>query len=1106
MPYDSLRSIAAPTTMQITISITAPPGAVEQDLLTIDVGPEMTIGDLKAVIESDSRVLSQAQVLYHNGQELLDNSMSLEQANIKQDDMLGLLVRNPRSHASSSNQNPRRRPATNTRSNAPGSVADAEMLRLQALGNPNILRQIRATSQDLADAVNDQSRWSQIYDQMSRQNEAAEAEKARELALLNADPFNVEAQAKIEEIIRQERVMENLQHAMDYHPEAFGRVHMLYIDVEVNGHKVKAFVDSGAQATIMSPSCAEKCGIMRLIDRRYGGQAVGVGTARILGKVHSAQIKVGNLFLPCAFSVLEGKDVDLLFGLDMLKRHQACIDLRRGKLVIQDVEVPFLGEADIPKLEHAFTREEAVEGPSGMSTSAISGVTKPTTEISDSGTKSQSSPGTTPAAAQAQGQQTSSDPPFAAADIAKLMELYGVSREEAISALELGGGNVDVAAVGGHAFAIMKTTWKEIQPVPTSQEFLDIVLSRTQRRLPTQIRSGFKISRIRAFYTRKVKYTQETFTEKLSSILEGFPRLQDIHPFHKDLLNTLYDADHFRIALGNLSTTKHLIETVSRDYVRLLKYAQSLFQCKQLKRAALGRMATLCRRLKDPLIYLEQVRQHLGRLPSIDPNTRTLLICGYPNVGKSSFLRSVTRADVDVQPYAFTTKSLFVGHFDYKYLRFQAIDTPGILDHPLEEMNTIEMQSITAIAHLRSAILYFMDLSEQCGYSVQAQVQLFRSIKPLFANKLVFVVINKIDIMRPEDLDVETKEMLESIFRAGDVELLQLSCTTTEGVTEVKNAACERLIAERVAQKLKSGTNSSGTVGGRLGDVLARIHVAQPLGGVVREPYIPEAVKRLKRYSKDDPARRKLARDVEEENGGAGVFNVDLKENYFLEDEKWKHDQVPEVFDGKNVYDFIDPDIEEKLQALEVEEEKLEAEGYYDSDESIENVEDADTRMKAQIIREQRHLIRNEAKMKKSLKNRAIIPRPARTKKLSAMEDHLDKMGFDTRAISARVRSQSRGRSAIRSKAEVEDAMDVDTPANATDALRAKSRVRSQSNRREDGVTSLTARSKADRLAKLGQKKMNRMARQGEADRHTTAALPKHLFSGKRGMGKTQRR
>lgn len=504
-------------------------------------------------------------------------------------------------------------------------------------------------------------------------------------------------------------------------------------------------------------------------------------------------------------------------------------------------------------------------------------------------------------------------------------------------------------------------------------------------------------------------------------------------------------------------------------------------------------MATICRRLKDPLVYLEQVRQHLGRLPSIDPNTRTLLICGYPNVGKSSFLRSVTRADVDVQPYAFTTKSLFVGHFDYKYLRFQAIDTPGILDHPLEEMNTIEMQSITAIAHLRSAILYFMDLSEQCGYSVQAQIQLFHSIKPLFANKLVFVVINKIDITRPEDLDAETKAMLDSMLKSGDVELLQLSCTTTEGVTEVKNAACERLIADRVAQKLKAGTNSSGAVGGRLADVLTRIHVAQPLGGIVREPYIPEAVKNLKKFSKDDPNRPRLARDIEEESGGAGVYNVNLKDQYRLDEEDWKYDRIPEVFDGKNVYDFIDPDIESKLAALEEEEESLEAKGYYDSDVDVEDADEADIRMKADLIREKRELIRNEARMRKSLKNRAVIPRPARPKKLSAMEDSLDQLGFDTTNISARARSQSRGRSALRSRTVTEDVMDVDTPMSAVDALRAKSRARSQSNRREDGVTNEVARSKAERLQKLGQKKMNRMARQGEADRHTTAALPKHL-------------
>lgn len=619
-----------------------------------------------------------------------------------------------------------------------------------------------------------------------------------------------------------------------------------------------------------------------------------------------------------------------------------------------------------------------------------------------------------------------------------------------------------------------------------------------------------------AFYTRKVKYTQETFCEKFQAILDGFPRLQDIHPFRKlsslpiewsmtdrwsildkDLMNTLYDADHFRIALGQISTAKHLVETISRDYVRLIKYAQSLFQCKQLKRAALGRMATICKRLKDPLIYLEQVRQHLARLPSIDPNTRTLLICGYPNVGKSSFLRSITRADVEVQPYAFTTKSLYVGHFDYKYLRFQAIDTPGILDHPLEEMNTIEMQSITAIAHLRSAILYFMDLSEQCGYSVTDQIKLFHSIKPLFANKLVFVVINKIDIKRPEDLDPETQEMLQSLLKQSNVEMLQLSCATSEGVTAVKNAACDKLIAERVAQKLKSGTNSSGTPSGRLGEVLARIHVAQPAGGVQRETFIPEAVKTMKKYDKNDPDRRKLERDIEEENGGPGVYSVDLRKNYQLANDEWKYDKMPEVWNGKNVYDYVDPDIESKLAALEEEEEKLEAEGFYDSDESVEDAEDADIRMKAELIREKRALMRNEAKLRKSLKNRAVIPRSAKAKKLSEMESALDEAGYDASAVSARVQSQpTRGRTLTRDTVDDGDAMDIDSTSNPHEAIaRAKSRARSQAatNRLTDGVTNETARTKAERLAKLSQKKLNRMARQGEADRHIVASLPKHL-------------
>jgi len=121
------------------------------------------------------------------------------------------------------------------------------------------------------------------------------------------------------------------------------------------------------------------------------------------------------------------------------------------------------------------------------------------------------------------------------------------------------------------------------------------------------------------------------------------------------------------------------------------------------------------------------------------------------------------------------------------------------------------------------------------------------------------------------------------------------------------------------------------------------------------------------------------------------------------------------------------------------------------------------------------------------------------------MTAHLDSLGLATEKAASRARSQSRGRSLRRplSEAPGDDAMDVDL----TPKERLRSRTREPStNRRDDGVTNETARSMADRLQKLGQVKRNRMARAGEADRHVGVTMPKHLFAGKRGMGKNQRR
>lgn len=626
---------------------------------------------------------------------------------------------------------------------------------------------------------------------------------------------------------------------------------------------------------------------------------------------------------------------------------------------------------------------------------------------------------------------------------------------------------------------------------------LDIVLNRTQRKTPTVIRPGFKITRIRAFYMRKVKFTAEGFTEKMTDIVAGFPNINDVHPFHRDLMDTLYEKNHYKVSLAALSRAKTLIEQVARDYVRLLKFGQSLYQCKQLKRAALGRMATITKKLKDPFVYLEQVRQHLGRLPSIDPNTRTLLICGYPNVGKSSFLKCITKADVEVQPYAFTTKSLYVGHFDYKYLRFQAIDTPGILDRPTEEMNNIEMQSIYAIAHLRSCVLYFMDLSEQCGFSIEAQVKLFHSIKPLFANKSVMVVMNKSDIIRAEDLPETQQELLKTLTTVPGVEIMNTSCYEEDNIMQVRNHACEKLLTARIEQKLK------GTA--RVNNVLNKIHVAKPQSrdDVDRSAFIPEGAKKIQKYDVNDPNRRRLARDVEEENGGAGVFNINLKDKYLLEDEEWKNDVMPEVLDGKNVYDYLDADIVAKLQALEDEEERLEKEGFYDSDSEIEDEEIDDIREKALWIRNKHKVMIVDARNRKSLKNHAIMPRDQVKKSFDEMEKHMYNIGHDTDALKDRV-----GKPDSRTK----ELSGVDILKRNQGIKNSKTRVtrktapNAQPDRRNDGVADGSLRSQAERLEKIQRRERNRNARVGESDRHVADNMPKHLFAGKRGIGSNDRR
>lgn len=636
--------------------------------------------------------------------------------------------------------------------------------------------------------------------------------------------------------------------------------------------------------------------------------------------------------------------------------------------------------------------------------------------------------------------------------------------------------------------------FKKIQVVPTSKDFIDIVLSKTQRKTPTIIHKQYNISRIRAFYLRKIKYTQQNYHDKLTQIVTDFPRMEDIHPFYADLMNVLYDKDHYKLALGQINTAKHLIDNVTKDYARLMKYGDSMYRCKQLKRAALGRMCTIMKRQNQSLQYLEQVRQHLSRLPSIDPNTRTLLLTGFPNVGKSSFMNKVTRADVEVQPYAFTTKSLYVGHMDYQYLRWQVVDTPGILDHSLEERNTIEMQAITALAHLRAAILYVMDISEQCNKSLEEQIELFESIKPLFTNKPIMVCLNKVDVLTVDDLPEEKKVLLKKFEEEG-IPVLPMSTVTEEGIMKAKTEACDRLLAQRVEVKVKSK---------KVDDVLNRLHVAmpKPRDNVERPPFIPSGVLEKKKAMVVDDEPKKLQKHIEQEE--LENYHFDDKALYFVKDNE-KHDIIPEIINGKNIADYIDPEIFQKLEELEKEEELREAAGFYASDDEEVNPEDEELKEMAEKIRQAKKLRLQEHRLKKMQgSNAPVLPRKAalkvkafnQSKKRKADEMEVDDdENMQDMDVDDNPRSRSLSKKAMK-RAKVEQSV-----------ARSKSRAHKSlvTPRNESGLNP-NKRDKAKKITRLGQRKMNYHGKAGESDRHIHEKKPKHLFSGKRKMGKTDRR
>lgn len=341
----------------------------EDNVVQLDVFEDMELENLIAYCEAEIGVSFSDLQLLHNARPLMDLKKTLKDLSIVDGDMVLVvskaMLRQAHHHQQQQQQSPQQTGQSSSRSASASSsqqtsaeellnmteitLEQARKVRDSFLANPNEVTSLKLSNMPLADALASGS-LEEFHKVLNEQHKRRRDEQSRRLRMLTADPFDVEAQKMIAEEIQRQQIESNMQDAIEFMPEAFGQVHMLYIKCKVNGYPIDAFVDSGAQSTIMSKACAERCNITRLIDSRWSGIAQGVGTQKILGRIHLCQVQIENDFLSSSFNVLEQQPMDMLLGLDMLKRHQCVIDLKDNILRIgtTGTETKFLSESELP--------------------------------------------------------------------------------------------------------------------------------------------------------------------------------------------------------------------------------------------------------------------------------------------------------------------------------------------------------------------------------------------------------------------------------------------------------------------------------------------------------------------------------------------------------------------------------------------------------------------------------------------------------------------------------------------------------------------------------------------------------------------------------------
>jgi len=320
-----------------------------------------------------------------------------------------------------------------------------------------------------------------------------------------------------------------------------------------------------------------------------------------------------------------------------------------------------------------------------------------------------------------------------------------------------------------------------IPTVPTSQELLDKAFRKSVR-----ARAG-KSPGLTA-EKAMILTASNILADNLRAVVRRFPNLDEIDPFYAETIDIVVGLDQLKMSLASVSWAATKIHQLSRAAIAKMPRVPD---AKAVRKQTFGRAASIMREIRSDLDFLNHARNTINAFPALGDEP-TILVAGYPNVGKSSFVAFVTSATPEIALYPFTTKGIVVGHITYRDERYQIVDLPGLLDRPLFKRNPIELQAISALKHLGDVILFIVDPSDTSGYAVADQLNLLNELRSRV--DLPFIVAaNKTDL--------GTTEPVEESFK--------ISTKSGEGIAQVLKASIDLANRGHRVSKTFEGDNAS---------------------------------------------------------------------------------------------------------------------------------------------------------------------------------------------------------------------------------------------------------------------------------------------------------